>query len=323
MKTTRIITALFVAMLATQAFAGPTGTGFFTLTPEGLGLDQGGSVSKINYDGTVDPDASGFITSPNAGEGSVLTIRQDGSAGSGTASNPTMATVTASTHLDNTDGAGTDYQAGVITLTGEKTNESGLGVRAFTVDDDLFRTFDHGLAEIEGSKEISGGTDDYDRLENGAPHVDESVTFDFDSAFDVDADSIEVLFEKWKFDDTGRVALDIDFTNRDSLSFEELLSDDGDIFTVTEISRDKHVGTLSFAGLTGLGINDYVDSFTIRMLNDYDHGVLDDSSTAQHALINGIRFDYGTPAAVPAPGAFLLVSIGAGVVSRIRRRRAI
>ena len=160
------------------------------LTADALGLGS----SDLNAGSVVDPDQSGFITSPTTGEGSILWVQTDGLAGPGTAMNPLLVTMTAKTRTDVVNGlpASHDYHAGVLYISKEsggtpEGKDEGIGVRAFEVDGPTaLRMIDPDtglpLLTIEGSKEISGGTadPDYDPLNpNGAPHVDELFNFDF------------------------------------------------------------------------------------------------------------------------------------------------
>ena len=291
------------------------------LTADALGLGS----SDINKEGTVDPDMPGFITSPTTGEGSILSIQTDGLAGPGTAANPLFVTVTATTHLDvmtNLPPSPHDYQAGVLFISEEESDlpdgkKEGLGVRAFKVDGLTGRReFDPHtllpLLTIEGSKDVSGGTDNepYDPSSpNGAPHVDEAVKFDFNKAlFNVNAQSVVVHLSK--FDPTDIVDLYIVLTSGSTLDFNFMQTTSTSIFERVDPTYDK-LWKLKFSGLSGLGSGDFVDYFTIRANDDYPQ---DPSGTAEHFLITGMT-------AVPEPATVVL--LGFGSLSLILRRRRV
>jgi len=280
------------------------------LTTDALGLGS----SDINKGGTVDPDMPGFITSPTTGEGSFLYIQTDGKAGTGTTANPLWVTVTAQTRLDVTGLPTTahDYQAGVIYISKESSDlldgaNEGLGVRAFTVDTSFMRVETSGLANIEGSKEISGGTDDRDVTTdplNGAPHEDESVTFLFNPLFNVDATSVEVLLSKFDSADKDIFDLKIDLTLGSPIT-EKSMSTTHDAVADWD-SADK-LWKLSFSDIPGLNSGDWVESFTIR-------ADLNSELKKTHFLITGMT-------AVPEPATICL--LGLGTLTLVIRRRTL
>lgn len=280
---------------------------------------------NINYGKTVDPDMPGFITSPVLGKGSILNIQTDGRAGFGTATDPLLVAITAWTRLDVTTGlpSSHDYQAGVISISKESDKtpdgkDEGLGVRAFTVDGDLKREVDSGsgLAKIEGSKDVSGGTDSSDRYVlgklNGAPHTDEAVNFDFGpSSFYAKALSVEVLLSD--FDPTDVLDLHIELTSGFAIDLPFLSIDpfDTSIFERVEPAYDK-LWTLKFSGISQLQWGDLIDNFTIRA-NDDDPG--NPRGTAEHFLINGIAGE------VVAPEPATICLLGLGALALLRKRR--
>ena len=339
-RNTMFIRSLLVGLVGVVSILGFSGYAEAEIISIALTAGElGFSDSNINEGDTVDGDKDGLITSPTTGEGSILTIQKNGDAGPGTVS-PLLVTLTAQTHLDVIYNLPTthDYHAGVIFITdndgkdkkkpGEKR---GLGVRAFEVNGDkqdpnfLMRTYASGAAEIDGSKEVSGGTDftDLDAKINAGklnspPHVDESVIFDFDPWFNVKATSVKVIFEDFKFDPTGKIALDIKFTNRGPLAFPLLETSGATITAFTELDSGLKRWRLDFDQLPGLGTNDFVDYFEIRSLDDLTGGKT--AETAQHFLINGLTLD-AQP--VPTPSTLIgLVSMGAmGLILAWRRRR--
>jgi len=189
--------------------------------------------------------------------------------------------------------------------------DEGLGVRAFKVGTDGLRTIDSetGLALIEGSKEVSGGTGPsaYNVNDpNGPPHVDEDVLFSFDPASYVFGQSIVVTLSK--FEATEKIDLTLNLVGGGPLSYLFIGPPGGGFTDLTE-----KVYNLSFAGLAGLGADDVVSSFSIRAL---DNNPIDDpKDTAEHFLITGFR------AEVPEPATLVFVSLGAvGLLARRRRK---
>jgi hypothetical protein len=291
------------------------------LTAEGLGLGN----SDINKGKKVDPDISGFFTSSTPGEGSVLNIQTDGLAGPGTLTDPLLLTVTARSRLDTLFGLPSsphDYQAGVIYISKESDRtpdgrDEGLGVRAFKVDGPTgLREIDcgSGLAKIEGSKEVSGGTgpDTYDPLQpNGAPHVDEAVNFNFDdSLFYVNAMSVEVFLSK--FSPSDIIDLRIDLTSGPDIYLQSLQTTDTSIFEQVDPAYDK-LWKLKFSDIPQLLTNDLIDNFEICAIDD---NPLEPSGTAEHFLISGITVD-----AAPVPEPATVALLGLGCLLLLRRSK--
>jgi len=135
-----------------------------------LGLGAGPINDGKDGKAVVDADVSGLVTGAvGSGIGSVLSVQQSGLAGPGTVLDPLFLTVTARTHLDTLIPAWPDWNAGVLYITEETGSDigkdEGLGVRAFTVDPATGQRVLEpitGRARIEGSKEISGGTETFD-----------------------------------------------------------------------------------------------------------------------------------------------------------------
>jgi len=284
------------------------------LTANALGLGS----DNLNSGGTVDPDVPGLYTSPTTGEGSVLQVQVDGLAGPGSALNPLLVTITAQTRLDTVSGlpSSHDYQAGVLFISKEAADlpdgrKEGIGVRAFTVDGPTgLREIDSksGLAKIEGSKHVSGGTGptSYDSGDpNGPPHVDEAVYFDFNPAWIVNAQSVEVLLSE--FDPTDIIDLHIERTSAADIDLMFLQTTNTAIF---EEIGDK-LWKLKFAGLPQLGPADLVERFSIAA-DDNKPG--DPHDTAEHFFVTGLKVD-----AVPEPATMSLMVIGLCIL-RLRRR---
>lgn len=317
-----LLTVLALAVLLGGAGEAQAGLISIKLTSDALGLGS----SDINKGKTVDIDVlDKLITSPNTGEGSILTIQTDGLAGPGTVANPLFVTVRAKTHLDTVNyplsfgGDPRDYQAGVLFISKESDKtpdgkDEGLGVRAFKLDVATgLREFGDGsgLALIEGSKDVSGGTghDAYDLFKpNGPPHVDDSVTFDFARQFYANALSVEVLLNK--FDPTDIIDLHIELTSRPDIYLEFLQTTDTNIFEQVGTDKDK-LWKLKFSGIDDLLTGDLIDNFTIFANDDEP---LHPRGTAEHFLITGMTVD-----TVPEPSTIMLLGLG-GLLLRRRKK---
>lgn len=306
-------------------------------TTDALGLGS----TDLNGGGTVDPDIAGkFITSPVTGQGSILYVQKDGVAGL----TDLLMTVTAKTYLDVTSGvpSPSDYHAGVLYMTDEKTGtpdgrDEGLGVRAFTVDKGTkgdpkkgipptsskgLREIDakSGRAKIEGSKEVSGGTDpttSFDPVDpNGAPHVDELVNFAIDSVYEVLGESIEVTFSM--FNATDRIWLHLDLDGGGILDYTFIGPGGPEGVQFTDLGNS--VWNLNFAGLTGLSSTDIVRNFYIRAIDDDPSHP---TGTAEHFLITGLKMDARLQSVVPEPASAVLFATAAGSLLAYRgfRRR--
>lgn len=315
----RRILAIATLLLGASAATAVADLYSLKLTSSGLGL--GASAINDGGDGSViDPDIAGkLLTSTTAGQGSILTIQSNGLAGPGTLADPLLVTVTANSHLDTLTGlpAGHDYQAGVLYLSSESTmtpdgKDEGLGVRAFRVVGTTGkREIDAGTgrAKIEGSKDVSGGTGPsaYDSSDaNGPPHVDENVTFAFNSAFQAAAHSIVAVLSK--FEDGDKIDLHIEravgspvdalFVGTSNTSIFEELGDGND-----------NLWKVKLAGVASLLATDFVTSFTIRAVDD---NPANPSGTAEHFLISGLTFD---ASAVPEPPGFQVGVLVCGVLA--------
>ncbi len=290
------------------------------LTTDALGLGS----SNLNGGGTVDPDMPGFYTSSVTGQGSILTVQTNGLAGNGTTANPLFATITSRTHLDTLYGLPrtNDYLAGALYITKENDKtpdgkDEGLGVRAFTVDDLGLRRLDSatGLALIEGSKHVSGGTGPDSYIPggaNGAPHVDEDVKFEFNSAFQVEAPSVEVLLSRYASSDI--VDLHIDLASGRAIDLPFLDTTNSAIFEQIGGSKDN-LWKLKFSGISQLQAGEGIDSFTIRANDDNPYCP---SETAEHFFITGFTIDAEV---VPEPATVALLCFGVMIMARNRKGR--
>ena len=279
-------------------------------------IGPGGTNTIVNDGNALDTPIAGKLElggPVGSGLGTVLYVQTNGLAGLGTAASPLFVTLTAMSHMDNTGSIG-DFQAGnfYMTKTDGTVKDNGLGVRPFTVNETT------GLREaglnpaIEGSKEVSGGTDptDFATRGNGAPHVDERVLFTF--AQGVLGSSINVVLTK--FDATGtngglnntedvfdliisRMGLaDLTYSN-----VHKSVPPGSATISYIGVEADQVVN-LNFAGLLayGLGATDVVTSFSIRA-NDDDP--TNPAGTAEHFLIDGLSANLAPPPSVPDGGS--------------------
>lgn len=265
-------------------------------------IGPGGTNTTVNDGSTLDTPITGKLElggPVGSGLGTVLYVQTDGKAGKGTALAPLFVTLTARSHLDNTGAIG-DFQAGnfYITPSDGTVKDNGLGVRPFTVNETTGLRDTGNNPRIEGSKEVSGGTDptDFATRGNGAPHVDERVLFDF--AQPVLGKSINVVLTK--FDATGtnggmngsedifdliisRVGLPDIVLN----SVRKSVPPGAAMLTYIGAAADMVVN-VNFDGLVGLGIlgaTDLVTSFSIRANDDNPSSP---AGTAEHFLIDGL-----------------------------------
>lgn len=269
------------------------------LTSGKLGL---GNI-EINGGKTVNADiASKLITSSVVGHGSILYVRTNGLAGQGS---DLLATITAKSHLDTVGGPG-DHYAGAIYMT--KDGGGGLGVRAFSTDNVGLRLMSGGLAKIEGSKGVSGGNG-YATFNpskpNGAPHVDEAVYFDYNSAANVGAKGLEVTLNGFK--SGNKVYFKI--TTAGGKVYEGLVGT-SDLAYLTASGSDSY--RLKFTGVAALTQTEIARQLEIRAVNPN----LADTSigTKEHFLIDGFSYT-----AVPEPAT--MAALGLGVVALIRKRK--
>ncbi len=182
-----------------------------TIELTGNALGFGGSKNYGKNDTPVDADVEDKLITGTNGVGSILYIQSDGTAGK----DDLLATVTARTHMLVQTGvpAGSDIHAGIITLSdGPGVSGEGLGVRAFTIDTTGTAATNPNfgkryLNRMEGSKEVSGGSDvtswaDFVAANpppphNNPPHVDEDVLFNFNNdLYNIAAGSVGVLLTK-------------------------------------------------------------------------------------------------------------------------------
>jgi hypothetical protein len=306
-----VITALSCSFGASDAWSTPIS---IKLTADGLGLGN----ADINKGGQIDLayEILGTFWTGDTGVGSTLNIQRSGTAGPGTTDDPLFVTLTAQTHLDTLYGLPTsphDYLAGVIYISKESTHtpdgrDEGIGVRAFKVDQYGLRTFSQGAAQLEGSKDVSGGTGPDTFVPgdpNGAPHVDEGVMFDY--AVPVIGRSIEIMLSK--FESTDIVDLHIERTVGEAIDLTFLQTADTDLFEQIGGEGDKLWKLKFSAASIGLGADDMVTSFIVRANDD---NPLVPSGTAEHFLITGAT------AEIPAPATLWWLLIGGATALRRR-----
>ena len=303
-----IFACLFCLMASGVVHAIPIEIKF---TTDALGFGN----SDLNRGGTIDADMPGFFTSPVTGQGSVLQVQSNGLAGFGTATNPLLVTVTAKTHMDVEFDLPSvhDYQAGILYISKEGTKtpdgkDEGLGVRAFTVDSqtacrELDPVTGEPLMTIEGSKDVSGGSDNpsYDSEKpNGPPHVDEAVNFDFNPQLFVEAKSIELFLSKFSAEDV--IDVQIKLVSGLYIELESLRAIDTSLFEQIGGSKDK-LWKFKFSGIDQLGQGGLIDSFSIRA-NDKSLSGCITTGTSSHLMISGMNVGVN---AVPEPATILIL----------------
>ena len=200
-----------------------------------------------------------------------------------------------------------------------------MGIKAFTVDPATgLRSYDEkGLARIEGSKHLSGGTGPTaytwtdgkgnSKGPNGAPHVDESLLFVFDDGFAVPAQSGGVVLSD--FDATDRLDLYLELMSGELKSFTSLdLSSHPALFTNL---GDAKLWELQFALLTGLLESDVVTQFVIRANEPNPDAP---KGTADHFLVSGMLFDdVVVITEIPEPATTSMLALGG--LAMLRRRK--
>jgi len=328
------VLALLLALAPMPAYATSVS---ITLTTYALGLGaaaditNGGKVIDANVagalftatEGTVNTNlnaALGIVAAPKVMTGSVLNIQTSNLAGAGTGLDPLLVRVTAAGHLDNNIGG--EFQSGVIWLSADNKDTSpegeGLGVRAFTVTEGTIAPpagarvtiTDKGVTGfgIEGSKEVSGGTDPDLAFHNGAPHVDELAFFDF-TAGSGNWDANKFKFVLTAFESTDKYYLQIRYAGG---TYASLLDATGAWSAYDSGTKVLTVDTSKIVGIPTAKLYD----FYIRAV---DPNPAEPKGTAEHFLINGFTVN-DTP--VPEPAS--LVLLGSGLVlgaNRLRRRK--
>lgn len=325
----RLVTAAGILLALAPLPAGAVTTSII-LEP-GSGALNLGSSAAVNDGGTIDPDIAGkLVTSPVTGQGSILYVQTDGKAGQGTLSSPLLFTVTANSHLDNTGAIG-DFQAGVLYLASADGTAGpvghGLGVRAFTVNSTTGLRQSGPSPGIEGSKEVSGGSDptSFTVRGNGAPHVDERVLFTINPTLSVVGQSISMVLTK--FDGTGTSPGGLNGSEDIFDLVINRLSGSPLVFNSLKASSFGNWGTnigtdawkFDFSKITGLGPTDIVTSFSVRANDDNPSNP---AGTAEHFLINGFTLTYNETPPVPDSGSTAgLLGLGLLGLLAVRHRR--
>lgn len=303
---------LSAVALALIVSAGSAQSVSVKLTSNALGL----GTNDLNAGSTVSADIAGkFITSSTTGQGSVLYIQANGKAGMGDASNPLLATVTANSYLDYISGVPSlsDVYAGIIYMSKENSTNpdgvnEGLGVRAYTVNNQGLRTFYKGLAKIEGSKEVSGGTGPtiWDPKDpNGAPHVDEQLNF----AFNQGVFAKNLTFTVTSLEKTDKI--DLTVTTLGGMTYNKLINPVSDSAFFTQLGTSSQKTYVLNTAAFGLG-DELLSNAVLRAV---DPNPLAPKSTAEHFLVSGFS-------AQPVPEPGILVLAGLGGLAALKRRRA-
>ncbi len=263
-------------------------------TPGALGI----AGTELNAGSTVSPNISGkLITSPQTGKGSILWVQCSGKAGMGTSEDPLLMTITATSHLDTLSfPAGfplpNDFKAGTIYVAKESTGQpdgrdEGLGVRPFTINTVTgLRVLSGGLAKIEGSKEVSGGTGPASGVFNGPPHVDEELQFAISDQVYVKAPSVKLVLSK--FAATDAVDLAIVLEDGTQMAYKSIGPGRSGSTAFTNLGNS--VWAVDLAGLEGLP-NLRVSSFTVRAT---DPNPASPKGTAEHFCV--ARIEIAPPA---------------------------
>ncbi|MCE5325968.1 MAG: pilus assembly protein TadG-related protein [Planctomycetaceae bacterium] len=270
------VTAHSVAVLSDDTQA------IIKFTPGALGF----AATELNAGSTVTPDIAGkLITSPQTGVGSILWVQRSGKAGMGTSSDPLLMTITATSHMDTLSfppgfPVPNDFKAAAIYIAPEGKGlpdgcDEGLGVRAFTISTVTGqRVLSGGLAKIEGSKEVSGGTGPASGIANGPPHVDEELQFAISDQVSVKAQGVKLVLSK--FGDTDAIDLAIALEDGTQMAYKFI--GPGHRCSSAFTNLGNSVWAVNFASLEGLP-NLRVSSFAIRAI---DPNPTSPKGTAEH-----------------------------------------